>query len=359
MKRLKKIKQQIDGLLTSIEKDNKTKKIIYGFFMKDVKECSRKLIELDRQIESNSVQPAEACRKYSFFANEIIQKAEEFEKIVDRGLLKKVKNIFRMILIDGPAYKSLLFKRAYEKPQGYPGDYHMIELFYDNKPISKGIGYCGDKYILNDGYVIAVRKRKEYIKRILADLVENSTSSSINIMNLGCGPCREIRELMMSDIAKNTKLIFTLVDQDDDALSFSRNALKNLSCHAYGNIKYKFINTNILDLMNNIKYKNIIKRQDLIYSIGLADYLPDTFLGRLIKYCFGQLRPGGKLIIAHKNIGRRKDIIPDWFCDWSFFQRSKEDLADIFRTYIYNINYEIRFKEEKLKYFFFLIATKK
>lgn len=346
-------------MLTTIEKENKIKKMIYSFFMKDVKECSQKLLKLDRKIESNSIQLAEASRKYSLFANEIIKKAEKLEKTVDRSLLRKVKNTFRMLLIDGPAYKSLLFKRAYEKPQGYPGDYHMIELFYDNKPISKGIGFCGDEYILNDSYVMAVRKRKEYMKRILDDFIENSASSSVNILNLGCGPCREIRELLISNIVKNKKLIFTLVDQDEDALAYSRNALEKVSKHLHGNIKYKFIKANILDFFNNKKYKNIIKKQDLIYSIGLADYLPDTFLGRLIKYCSGLLKSEGKLIIAHKNVKRQKDTIPDWFCDWSFFQRSREDLVDIFRTYVDINNYEVRFKEEKLKYFFFMIVTKK
>jgi extracellular factor (EF) 3-hydroxypalmitic acid methyl ester biosynthesis protein len=352
-----KFKQQINDILAMIEKDEIRKKIL-NFFTKDIKAYSQKLIELAQKIETNGIVADETNKKCLSFTNEILQKAEELEKVVDRRALKKIKDAFRMSLIDGPAYESLIVKRAYDKPRGYPGDYQIIELFYDNKPISKGIGFYGDKYILNDNYVRAIRKRKDCMKKIIDNFIKNSESSSTNILDIGCGSCREIRELFMSNFNTSKKLIFTLVDQDKDALVFSRNAFKHISEHIPKNVKFNFVKENIFNFFKNKKYKNMLKGQNMIYSIGLADYLPDIYLGRLIKFCFELLEPKGKIIIAHKNIKRYKALAPDWFCGWSFFPRNRRNLVDIVKTYIDKSNYDIKFGEENLKYIFFMVINK-
>src|SRR4030042_1725805 len=232
-----KFKQQINDILAMIEKDEIKKKIL-DFFNKDVKIYLQKIIKLEQKIEINRVVSSEIKKEYFADINKILQKAEELEKVVNQRLImQKIKNAFRIFLINSPVYKSLMVKRAFEKPRGYPGDYQMIELFYDNKPISKEIGFYGDKYILNDNYVRAVRKRKDCMKKILANFIKNSKLSSINILNVGCGSNREIRELFLSNFITNKKLHFTLIDQDEDALLFSRNTFKYLSKYISKNIK--------------------------------------------------------------------------------------------------------------------------
>jgi hypothetical protein len=352
-----KFKQQINDILAMIEKDE-IKKIILDFFKKDVKTYLQKLIKLDQKIETKRIVSEDINKKYRLLANGIIQKAEKLEKVVDQQLLKKIKNVFRILLINSPVYKSLIVKRAYNKPRGYSGDYQIIELFYDDRPISKGIGLCGDKYILNDNYVKAVRKRKDCMKKILGGFIKNSELSSINILNLGCGSCREIRELFLSDFNINKKLNFILVDQDKEALAFSRDAFKKISSHIPNNIKFNFVKANVLDLFKNKKYKNVLKGQDMIYSIGLADYLPDIFLGRLLKFCFELLESKGKLIIAHKNIKRYKASAPDWFCDWYFFPRNIKNLIDIINTYLDKVKFKIEFNEGKSERIFFITINK-
>jgi SAM-dependent methyltransferase len=349
-----KVKKQIDDILAMIEQEEIRGKIL-DFFMKDVNEYSQRLNMLSQKIKANENPPAVINKRFFLFLNEIIQKAEELEKVVDQKLLKKIKNAFRMSLIEGPLYKSLFIKRAYDKPQGYHGDYQIIESFYNNQPVSTGIGFCGDSYILNDNYVRAVRERKDHMKEILSDVIKHSKLSSMNILNIGCGPCREIRELFLSNFNIKKELFFTLVDQDKDALSFSQNAFKHISERIPKNIKINFIKETVFNLFNN---KNTLEKQDIIYSIGLADYLPDAYLGRLIKFCFALLKPQGRLIIAHKNIKKYKATAPDWFCDWSFFPRNKGDLVDIVKTYLNTLNYGVRFRQENSKYIFFVVINK-
>ena len=116
-------------------------------------------------------------------------------------------------------------------------------------------------------------------------------------------------------------------------------------------------NHNILDYCKEKeKYSGILGKHDMVYSIGLADYLPERFLKRLILFCFDLLRPSGILVIAHKDSKQYKPLAPDWWCDWTFYHRSEEDVVNIFRNCnIFNINVE----KEPSSVMFFVISEKK
>ena len=353
-----KIEQQINIVLEMM-KNEKSRKMVLNFLTNDTKIFSQNLIKLKKSIESKGFVSEGMIKKYFMYANTILQKGEKLEEAVgQKYLIQKIKKIFRMLMIDSPVYESLLVKRAYDKPRGYPGDYQMIELFYNNKTISTGIGFCGDKYILKDSYVVAVRKRKDCMREILSEYFGASGTSLINVMNIGSGSCREIRELFKSSHGIKKKIIFTLIDQDKGALDFSRDAFKRMPGYVQENVKFNFVKENVLNIFRKHKYKDMLQGQDMIYSIGLADYLPDLYLGRLLKFCFESLKQGGKIIIAHKNIKKYNAVAPDWFCDWSFFPRSKENLVDILTTYIDTASCKIEFKEEKLKYIYFVVVSK-
>lgn len=351
------VTQEINDILLMTD-DKKISRKISNFFMKDVKVYSEKLNKLEREIETGNSSLNEANRIFSSLTNGIIRRAEELEKVVNGLILRNIKEAFRRILINGPVYKSLIVKRGLDKPRGYPGDYRIIETFYENKPISKGIGFCSDKYFLKDDYVRAVRDRKDDMKELLYSFIKNSKLPSINILNLGCGSCREIRELLLQNYKTERKITFTLVDQDEEALRFSEDEFKRISKHIPKNTKFKFIKENIYNLLGDKKNKNILKEYNMIYSIGLADYLPDIFLGRLIKSCFELLGSKGKLIIAHKNIKAYKASAPDWFGNWHFFPRNRQDLVGIIKTYLDKTTFKVEFKKGESRRIFFMVISK-
>lgn len=355
---MKGAKQKINDILL-MTNNIKVKKKISDFLIKDVKTYVDKLVGLESEIESASITLNEANKIFSSYTNQIIRKAEELELNVNGLILKNIKETFREILKNSPVYKSLIARRGHDKPRGYPGDCQIIEIFYENKPISKGIGFCGDKHFLKDDYVRAVRDRKNDMRELLYGFIRYSKLSSINILNLGCGSCREIRELFLDNYKTRKKINFTLVDQDKEALRFSEKELNRISDCIPKNTRFKFIEKDIYSIFGENKNKNILQKYDLIYSIGLADYLPDAFLGRLIKSCFELLKTGGKLIIAHKNIKTYKASAPDWFANWYFFPRNRKDLVEIVGTYVDKTAFEMEFKQGKSRRIFFLVMKKR
>lgn len=350
---MNKTNEQVNNVLAVIERPQ-VKKKVSDFLLKDLNKYTENLFKLEQRLELKRSSPSDITKKYYLLTDEIIKKAGMLEQLVDQKYyIDNIKRSFRTILSETPAYKSLLIKRAFDKPRGYPGDFQMIESFYNNKPVSEGIGKCGDKYLLSDNYVRVVRKRKDSMNEILGDFIKNSKSSSIKILNIGCGSSREIRELIESGLRSDKKIVFTLVDQDKDALDFSRTSLNDLVKLSHS-VKFKYVKENALNLFRNNKYKNLFKGQNLIYSIGLADYLPDSYLGELIKFCFEILTGKGELIIAHKNIKKYRAVAPDWFCGWTFFPRDKKEMVNLVKTYLGESSYDMKIRKEKLKYVFFM-----
>jgi hypothetical protein len=215
------------GILEKIE-DHSLKDKILAFLQNDFKRYVTELAKLNRKIEYNDVSKDEAEKLFFLITNEMMQKAENLEKsVAQRIVIKRVKQSFRE-LIGSWIYKGVIVKRAFEKPRGYPGDYKTLEEIYNNQPLSDGIGYYSDKYFLENEYAVAVRNRKDKMKEILANFIKYSNNPTINILNLACGSCREIKELFIDDnFFTDKKITFTLVDQDEEVLDFSRNLFKD------------------------------------------------------------------------------------------------------------------------------------
>ncbi len=260
--------------------------------------------------------------------NSFFEKAELFENsICEKVLVRKIKRVFRKVFYDCISQSSYM-RRGVLKPFGYPGDFEIVEAMYDNRPISKGLGFLFDLYFLDNNYVGAVRSRKEKMKQILKEALKKK--KDINILNLACGSSREIFEIFNEEPDSLSQIRnFVLLDQDKRALDFSKDRIGQFS----NSSNFEYIENDVLAFLR--EYKKWIEKWgefDLIYSIGLADYLPNSVLGPLANYGFQMLSPEGKFIIAHKNTKVFTSPISDWGADWKFLPRNENDVENLLET---------------------------
>ena len=157
----------------------------------------------------------------------------------------------------------------------------MLEMIYNNQLISEGLGIYFDRWFLDNPYAIAVRNRKEKIKESIRTFLKETALSSINVLNIASGPCREIKELLDDMRLIKKELNFTCVDFDEEAINFSKNRLKSLP----ENLKIEFLKDNVTKLIDSKKYTKFFGKQNLIYSTGLTDYLPDRVLKKFHFLC--------------------------------------------------------------------------
>lgn len=220
--------------------------------------------------------------------------------------------------------KSYCINRCRTWPRGQQGDFETLELAYRNTPLSEGIGYYLDKYLLGSDLGVGVRDRLKKLRELLQEELKNRQAP--NVLDLACGSCREVFELAPEIKASGAR--FACVDLDPQALDFSRDRLGHadlLTDHV------ELLTYNALRLFD---YETALKEfgtPDIIYSVGYFDYLPDDFLVKLLNTLYKMLNPGGKLIAAFKDATRYRSHIYHWLVDWDGFkQRTEPDFDRVF-----------------------------
>ena len=330
----KEIREILEGI-----KEKKTKNKIKNFFLFTLNNYIEKLIAIEKSISyKKSEELWKELRKYNF---DILRIGDKIvSEIRNRIIVKRIKEKFRMFL-SFSTYQGKLVKRAYKKPRGYPGDYKMLEGIYNNKAwTKKGIGHLWDKILLNDEYVKSVRYRKDHMKKILEQFLKEKTTE-VNITNLGCGSAREVRELFSQGLEYKKRINFTLVDQDEKALNYARSQIEKLYVPV---LKCNYLKENLITFDRKVKiYRDKFGKQDLIYSIGVFDYLPDEFCKNIIRAAFVLLKKHGKFIIAYKLVKQFKSLGSDWFCDWNFYPRNDLDVTQLIKESLKNNKYKLIF----------------
>jgi len=249
----------------------------------------------------------------------ILKICAQFEQEVkDETVVKATRSYFRK-RTHTILSKSYSINRIRTWPQGYQGDYKTLEAAYRNTPMSDGIGYYLDKYILDWPLANALRGRLERLTELLSD--ELGARRSPKVLDIACGSCREVTMLIPE--IKKSKAQFTCVDLDGDALDFAVNRLApaDVVPEQVNLIKYNALRMFDLDIA-----KAEFGQQDIIYSVGYFDYLPDDFLVKLLRSLYALLNPGGKLIAAFKDADRYRSQEYHWIADWDGFrQRTVKD----------------------------------
>jgi len=320
------IKTQISSLLDEI-REPEVKKLVSNFFLNDLLNHISEIIKVTQHLFKQKEYSEEIETKLNQLNTQILLRGYCLEELLSENkIMQKVKDNFRH-LIGTWVYKSTIVKHAFEKPRGYPGDYKMLEIVYDNKPISKDIGMYFDNNFLKSPYAVAVRIRKDRLREMLQNFFSETKLNKLNILNIACGSCREIKELLPS-LKTKSLITFNCLDWDEEALRFSQDTLLPIKPK---NVELKFIKEDVMNLIKNEFTTLSLGKQDLIYSIGLIDYLPDRILKKLIHALYQLLQKNGRLILTHKN--REKTfppLPPDWFCDWKFVSRNKEEAIKLF-----------------------------
>jgi SAM-dependent methyltransferase len=327
---IEKVKALIEPVLKEADNDEK-KKAVEDFWNKWCLDFYFNMVlRVYAGVADGTITPEDAFREIKKYTDELLEVADRLDgTLKDAVLLNRVKNAFRQLCAPY-AINSDIVKHAYMKPSGYAGDYGIIEMAYDNVTLSQGFGQAVDLVFQFDDYAFALRGRKGSMKSLLQKYLYEMKQRPMEILNVACGSCRELKDMISEGRLDDTgKVVFTLMDQDQQALDFSKNALR----FSPPNFEYSYLRCSVYDFLKQPeKYRAEIGQKDIVYSIGLADYIPYKSLQELIAFFYSLLKPGGRLIVAHKDSKIYKPLTADWLCDWSFHLRSEPELVDLVNT---------------------------
>lgn len=253
----------------------------------------------------------------------MLEACAQFEKEVDDPLALRQAQVYFREKTHPIMSKSYLINRCRTWPNGHQGDFMTLELAYKNMPMSEGIGAYLDKYLLSTTLGVGVRDRIKTMRSFLKE--ELISRSNPKVLDVACGSCREVFELAPEIKASGAK--FTCVDLDNAALDF---ALDRFGFVGLTEEHTALIQYNALRMFDVETAQTEFGMQDVIYSIGFFDYLPDEFLVKLLNSLYLLLNPGGKLIASFKDADRYRPELFRWLVDWDgFLQRSEKDFKRV------------------------------
>jgi len=271
----------------------------------------------------------------SFF-RDIMDYEKKYMTNGHREKVQRLKDLFvrRIKYLFG---RGLYCEWSIRKPYGYSGDFKIIDYIYQNSPSTSGFDRLFDNYYQMSAICVAVRNRKEDFKRMIADFVNSRKDRSLRIMNLGSGPCREIKEIFEAGVLKNKDVAFDCYDNEQEALDFAKGLLNGFS-------KVNFIKENALRMAaaKDINLK-VGEKYDLIYAMGLFDYFNHKVSVRMIHNLKKLLKKEGMLVICNVRDKYSNPSVHfmEWAGGWELVYRTDEEFRQIF--------IEAGFKSEELE----------
>lgn len=303
------------------------------FLNHDVGELTSQLAELEMKVEPLAypeneehlqaleeivVQGLDACRELD-------------ESIGDDAELRKITQT-RFREATAPwCNQSWIINRARTKPRGFPGDYQMLLAIYDGVPIARGFGGYLDRLCLKMTLGQAVESRLQDAKAFLTREIQGR-EGSVQVLDIASGPGREFQAGFGTNF--NCSVHVTCVDSDPGALEYVR---RHVSTKSSPNLSFTFLQHNALKMRSADAIIHQFGRQDIIYSVGLADYIPDKLLIPMLASWKESLKPGGCVYVAFKDSNRYDKIEYQWLMDWHFLQRDENDCARLLEQAGYEV----------------------
>lgn len=233
--------------------------------------------------------------------------------------------------LQGLLFQAPFAFRSYTKPLGYAGDYEMMNLIYRDQPEGSTLfAKCLHRYFINQPAACAVRNRVSYIQSHLNDLMAHvrKGSCSLRVASLASGPAFEMEKWIESFYSsEGVALDISLLDQDLDSL---RHAQRRLLGIARSRSLPVQVNCHQKSVRNVIAAGFPSRQMDLVYSLGLFDYLSDNVCRAVGEKMFEALRPGGRLVIGNFNINNPTRNIMELTLDWKLIHRSVSDMQKLF-----------------------------
>ena len=221
-----------------------------------------------------------------------------------------------------------IWKRSYEKPLGYPGDFQIMKMVYDWQQVGDTIY---EKLVHRIGLDVAecIATRMVVMREIIANTVKAKTGAPARITSVGCGPAREVTDYLLAKELPSP-VQFTLIDQDHDALSHAYETSYERVMQHNGRASVNCLHVAFNQLFDTKELFGRLSEQDLIYTVGLVDYLKPRRAKAWISALFQFLAPGGKLVISNMLKCEMSNFwAMEFITDWTVIFRTEEEMIEL------------------------------
>ncbi len=227
-----------------------------------------------------------------------------------------------------------IHRRAYEKPQGYAGDYELMRLFFATRMegdslYARFLHFMGQRYPMARTVVAREQTMRDAVRERIA------SGRPARVLSLACGPALELVNLLDELPRVEHPVELYLLDQDVDALAYAHRGLQRQLVErgdALAGIELSALHFSVGQLLRPKDEaeaavgRDVLGRMSFVYSAGLFDYLPRGVAKRLVRRLFDLLEPGGELLLGNL----REDPASAWMMEhavaWHLVYREPEQM---------------------------------
>jgi hypothetical protein len=245
--------------------------------------------------------------------------------------VKEIQKRFRAAIAEW-FDQSWFMLRAKVKPRGYAGDYLTLSGIYDRLPKCTGLGGYLDLYFLQTELGRAVPARLDACRNFLIEELSHR-HGDVSVVNIACGPFREYANKLPHPVDCRPK--FTCIDTDKEALGFVESIIQPVS------VNYPQIECISYNAMRISSVKANLEKfgwPDIIYSIGLYDYIPDEYLIPMLQGMSESVNDNGIVYAAFKDCERYDKTEYHWLVDWYFYQRTEAECRALYEKAGYDMD---------------------
>jgi extracellular factor (EF) 3-hydroxypalmitic acid methyl ester biosynthesis protein len=305
---------------------------IDDFFREHVPEFTRNLGDFARRVGPGAHPPSEeGTIELAALINSSLAACARLEAELAgaTSLLRDVQRRYREAI--WPWFgQSWFMRRALTKPRGYPGDYELLSAIYDRAARSPGIGGYLDRFFLKTALGRAVPARMLALRQFLLEELDQR-QGDVSILNVACGSCREYAPYFRPTNHRVIRL--TCIDNDPEALAFVDATVGHSIRET---MSLSLVRYNALRMTSARATAKQFGRPDIIYSVGLCDYIPDVYLVPILRGWRELVHESGVVYVAFKDSRMYGTQEYQWLVDWYFYQRTEEECRLLFEKAGYN-----------------------
>jgi extracellular factor (EF) 3-hydroxypalmitic acid methyl ester biosynthesis protein len=209
--------------------------------------------------------------------------------------------------------------RAFSKPRGYAGDAVLMDYIYGREdmceqPTATPLGTQLFEFTTGAPASEGVRARRGFVADLLDNLVADQLK--MRVLSVAGGHLREAG--LSSAVRRRRFERFVALDADKTSLEEVKRC--------YGKFGVETVLARVGRLIDT---RLGLGQFDLIYSLGLFDYLPQRLGQRIVSRLFDMLRPGGKVLVANFLPSVRDIGYMEAFMDWHLIYRTRQEMIDL------------------------------
>ena len=263
---------------------------------------------------------------YQRFSDLFEQILDDLEKLTSEQPDDKTRNHKLRISRETLAFvtdriESESFRRALEKPLGYPGDYLLMDMMLANSVTVRGLGYHFDRKFLAYHGSEGVRQRTYWVVDHLKSILAAKKDKHLTVLDIGCGPMTI--EKILAETFADTEVSFTFLglDIDTEAMAYARSRLRK-----FANVELDIRQCNLLSQegIDNISLQ--APKADVCICMGFFDYLDVTTISAFLETLYTSIPSSVPVYFANYHPDHPAQAAMEWLLDWWLIYNTEEEM---------------------------------